>query len=196
MRLFNGPTSPFGRKVGVVTLELEISLEQQVINVYTADFLDALNPLRLIPTLVLDDGTALYDSDVITEYLDSLSDKRDLYPAARRWQVLTHVALANGLMEAVLQRFMETQRPEQERSPAFIAKLEARIERSIAHLEAISGEITGGPLAMDQIALGCALEYVGLRYGDGWRADCSRLVEWLDPFSQRPSMVATRPNPA
>lgn len=196
MRLFNGPTSPFGRKVSVVALELEVPLEQQVINVYAADFLDAVNPLRLIPTLVLDDGTAIYDSDVITEYLDSLSDKQDLYPAARRWQVLTHVALANGLMEAVLQRFMETQRPENERSCTFIAKLEARIERSIAHLEGLSGEIVVGPLAMDQIALGCALEYVAFRYGNAWRGDCPQLVDWLGPFASRPSMVMTRPDPA
>ena len=196
MKLFNGPTSPFGRKVRVAALELEIPLEQETIAVTSAEFLDALNPLRQIPTLLLDDGTPIYDSDVITAYLATLSSKHDLYPDARRWGVLTRLSLANGLMEAVLQRFMEISRPEDERSPAFIARLEARIGRCARHFETLMAEIAGRPLAMDQIGLGCALEYMEFRYNDRWRSECPGLVAWLRDFGERPSMRETRPPPA
>ena len=78
MILYNGPTSPFGRVARVVSLELGSAVEERVIDVYSATFLDDLNPLRQIPTLVLDDGQAIHDSRVICAYLDSVSGRPTL----------------------------------------------------------------------------------------------------------------------
>lgn len=193
MKLYTGPTSPFGRKVKVVALELGIDVGEATIEVATAEFLDALNPLRKIPTLVLDDGTVLHDSAVICAYLNAIGGDHDLVPAGERWAVETRVALANGLMEAVLQHRMEQARPDEEQSAGFIAKLEARVARVLPHLEASAPVIAAGSLRLDQIATACALEYVDFRHPHHWRATCPRLAAWLADFSRRPSMLASRP---
>lgn len=193
MILYNAPASPFGRKTKVVADELSIPLEERFIAVATSEFLDELNPLRQIPTLVHEDGSTLYDSRVICPYLDSISGKPTLYPEQNRWQVLTREALGNGLMEAVLQRRMETLRPDGEKSPAFIAKLEGRIGRSIDGLETAVPDLASGPLRIDQITAACALEYADYRYAREWRKDAPGLARWLEGFAVRPSMAVTRP---
>ena len=193
MILYNGPTSPFGRTARVVSLELQIPLEERIIDVYSATFLDAANPLRLIPTLVLDDGQAIYDSRVICAYFDSISGRPTLYPRDQLWAVETRSALAIGAMEAGLQRRMEMIRPDGEKSPSVIAKLEQRIDRATDALEALAPSITLGALRIDQIVTACALEYADLRYTRDWRRRCPALSAWLAGFAERPAMVATRP---
>jgi len=193
MILYNGPTSPFGRVARVVSLELGSAVEERVIDVYSATFLDGLNPLRQIPTLVLDDGQAIHDSRVICAYLDSVSGRPTLYPAAQRWAVKTRAALATGAMEAGLQRRMELIRPAGEQSPSTIAKLEQRIDRATDGLERVAHQIALGALRIDQIATACALEYADLRYTRDWRRRCPALAAWLEGFAERPAMVATRP---
>lgn len=193
MILFNGPTSPFGRMTHVVALELGIPVEEKVIDVYGADFLDAHNPLRQIPTLLLESGQAIYDSRVICAYFDSISGRPSLYPPAGRWDSEVRTALAIGLMEAGLHRRLEMVRPDGERSFGVIAKLESRMDRSIDKMETMADEIGAGGLRMDQIATACALEYTDFRRGPDWRRRCPRLVAWLDGFSQRGSMAQTRP---
>lgn len=193
MILFNGPTSPFGRMTRVVALELGLPVEENVIDVYTAEFLDSHNPLRQIPTLLLDDGRAIYDSRVICAYLDGVSGRPTLFPPADRWGTEVRTALAIGLMEAGLQRRMEIVRPDGEKSTGVIAKLETRMDRAIDRLEALADDIAAGDLRMDQIATACALEYTDFRRGSDWRRRCPRLDRWLGGFSQRSSMEATRP---
>ncbi len=193
MILYNGPTSPFGRIARVVSLELKIPLEERIIDVYAATSLDAANPLRQIPTLVLDDGDAIYDSRVICAYFDAISGRPSLYPKERRWAVETRYALALGAMEAGLQRRMELIRPTGEQSPSTIAKLEQRIDRATDGLERLAPVIVAGALRIDQIATACALEYADLRYSGEWRRRCPGLAGWLTGFGERPAMVATRP---
>lgn len=195
MILYNAPASPFGRKTKVVAHELGIALEERPVDsVATSEFLDEFNPLRQIPTLVLEDGATLYDSRVICPFLDSLSDRPSLYPESGRWAVLTREALGNGLMEAVLQRRMETLRPDGEQSPGFVTKLDQRIGRAIARLEEAAAELSSGPLRIDQITAACALEYTDFRFGRDWRGNAPGLSAWLDRFAERPSMQATRPS--
>ena len=193
MILYNGPTSPFGRIARVVSLELKILLEERIIDVYAATSLDAANPLRQIPTLVLDDGDAIYDSRVICAYFDAISGRPSLYPTEQRWAVETRYALALGAMEASLQRRMELIRPTGEQSPSTIAKLEQRIDRATDGLEGLAPVIVAGALRIDQIATACALEYADLRYSREWRRRCPGLAGWLAGFGERPAMVATRP---
>ena len=192
LELMNGPTSPFGRTTKVVALELDLAVEEKVIDVYSADFLDKWNPLRLIPTLIIDQAQAIYDSRVICAYFDAISQKPTLFPADD-WAHETRVALAIGVMEAGLQRRMEVLREPGERSQSHIDKLEVRIGRAIEHLEGLADTLIEGPLRMDQIAAACALEYTDYRFHEDWRAGCPKLAAWIGEFSARPAMTASRP---
>jgi glutathione S-transferase len=193
MRLYNGPTSPFGRKVGVLYRELGLMVEEIEIDVYAAEFLDALNPLRQIPTLELPDGRAVYDSSVISLYLMELAARPDLLPQEIKFNVLTTCALADGLMETVLQRRMESLRAEKERSAAAISKLEVRIRRALAALAASLDRFSGDGLRLDRIAAACALEYTDFRFGSDWREQHPSLSAWCHAFVARPSFAATKP---
>jgi glutathione S-transferase len=193
MILYNGPTSPFGRTVKVTALELRAPVEERVIDVYAAAFLDDANPLRQIPTLVLENGQALYDSRVICAYLDIQGGDGSLYRAADAWALQVRIALGIGLMEAGLQRRMEILRPDGERSPSVVEKLEARIGRAIDHLERAAEELAAPAPRMDQIVWACALEYTDFRFTTAWRATAPRLAEWLEGFARRESMVESRP---
>ena len=193
MRLYNGPTSPFGRKVAVLYRELGLAVEEKEIDVYSADFLDLLNPLRQIPTLELPNGGAIVDSMVISLYLIELANREDVLPPELKWEVLTICALSDGTMEAVLQRRMESLRPESERSGKVMEKLEARIIRAIAALAASLDRFSGDQLRLDRIAVACALEYTSFRFNDTWKALHPSLASWCDAFTARPSFTETRP---
>jgi glutathione S-transferase len=193
MKLLNDATSPFGRKVLVACIERSIPLEERFVDISKPGALDEFNPLRQIPTLVLDDGLAIFDSDVILSYLDSVQGGEPLVPALDRWGVLTRASLGNGLVESVLQRIMEVRRPTGEKSEAFMLKMEERIWRVMERIGAIVNTLKGEPLCVDQIMIACALEYVDFRFSTEWREKFPAIAEWLAEISLRPSMSATAP---
>ena len=184
MILYNGPNSPFGRKTKITALVQEINLEEKIINVYESDFLDKHNPLRKIPTLLVGQES-ITDSDNICLYLDSISKKNTLFPKKNYWQIMNVTSIANGLMEAVLERRMETIRPENEKSKNFISKQEVRIKRTIEWLE--------NNLTMDQITIGCALDYTIFRYNDDWKKNNKDLAAWFEKFIKNKFMKSTVP---
>ena len=190
--LYNGPTSPFGRKVKIVSIVHEIDLEEKIINVYEADFLDKSNPLRKIPTLLID-NLAIIDSDNICLYFDSIGNNKSLFPKDRYWQIISLTSLANGLMEAVLERFMELSRPNQEQSKKFIDKLETRALRTIHWLENNWNNYNDAYLTMDQIAIACALDYVSFRFTNKWKNDYIKLNNWFNIFLDNEYMKSTLP---
>lgn len=193
MILLNDATSPFGRKVMVAALEREIALRETFVDLATDATLAASNPLRQIPTLVLEDGNSLYDSDVILAYLDTRHDGPPLIPAERRWQMMTEVALASGMIEATLNRIMEVRRPDGERSPDFITKLEDRIWRTVDALSGREMPSPGSVLRADDITLFCALEYLDFRFTQDWRQRAPALDAWHAATKDRASFVVTRP---
>ena len=190
--LYNGPTSPFGRKVKIVSIVQEIDLEEKIINVYEADFLDKSNPLRKIPTLLIN-NLSIIDSDNICLYFDSITNKKSLFPKDRYWQIMSLTSLANGLMEAVLERFMEISRPDHEQSKKFINKLETRTLRTINWLENHWNNYNEGHLTMDKIAIACALDYTSFRFNNKWKSDKSNLGKWFDNFLKNEFMKSTSP---
>ncbi|MBX9629661.1 MAG: glutathione S-transferase N-terminal domain-containing protein [Burkholderiales bacterium] len=192
--LYNGTTSPFGRMTRVVGIELGIPVEERQIDVYTAEFLDTINPLRQIPTLETESGEVLYDSRVICRWFDSVSGRAKLIPAGNQWEVERRWALAIGVMEAGLQRRMEVVRPDGEKSGAQITKLEARIDRAVDRLEHEAPALRDAGVRMDAVATAVALEYTDFRYTRDWRARCPLLEAWLATFGARPSLVQTRPH--
>jgi glutathione S-transferase len=190
--LYNGPNSPFGRKTKATSLVQEIILEEKIIKVQEADFLDKHNPLRKIPTLLINDLTII-DSDNICFYLDSISKKKTLFPQNKYFEIISMTSIANGLMESVLERRMEIIRPLNEQSKNFIKKQETRIVRTIKWLENNWNNYDESYLTMDQIAVACALDYTTFRFNDKWRADHPKLDKWFSIFEKKDFMKSTIP---
>ena len=190
--LYNGPNSPFGRKTKITSLVQEIKLEEKIINVYEADFLDKHNPIRKIPTLVVN-KLAIIDSDNICLYLDTISKKNTLFPKKKYWEIMTMTSIANGLMESVLERRMEMIRPDSEKSNNFINKQEVRITRTISWLENNWNNYDDSYLTMDQIAIACALDYTIYRFNDKWRTHNTKLNKWFSNFLEKDFMKSTLP---
>jgi glutathione S-transferase len=201
MKLFSNPASPFARKVRIVLAEKGIACDLGNVDVNPQDNpVNAHNPLGKIPALVLDDGTTLYDSRVIVEYLDGLSAEARLIPpegreriAVRRWE-----ALADGVLDAGLLVRYETLRPAGERSPAWVAKQMARLRRGLAQMESDLGArawCQGERYTLADIALGCCVGWIGFRQPAGidWRAECPGLARHYDRLMARPAFAATAP---
>jgi len=190
--LFNGPNSPFGRKTKITSLVQEISLEEKIIKIQEAEFLDKHNPLRKIPTLLVGDSVII-DSDNICFYLDSISNKKTLFPKDSYFKILSMVSVANGLMESVLQRQMEIIRPNNEQSKNFINKQEIRIKRTIKWLEDNWKNYNEDYLTMDQITIACSLEYTNFRFNNQWEKKSHCLINWLNNFRTKDFMKSTIP---
>ena len=191
--LYNGPNSPFGRKAKITSLVQEINLEEKIINVYEANFLDKHNPIRKIPTLIINELTII-DSDNICLYLDSISKKNTLFPKKNYWKIMSMTSIANGLMESVLERRMELIRLNNEKSENFINKQEIRIIRTIKWLEDNWHNYDDEYLTMDQIAIACALDYTIFRFNDKWKDSNIKLNKWFDSFIKKYFMKSTLPS--
>ena len=191
--LYNGPNSPFGRKTKITSLVQEINLEEKIINVYEANFLDKHNPIRKIPTLIINELTIM-DSDNICLYLDSISKKNTLFPKKNYWKIMSMTSIANGLMESVLERRMELIRLNNEKSENFINKQEIRIIRTIKWLEDNWHNYDDEYLTMDQIAIACALDYTIFRFNDKWKDNNIKLNKWFDSFIKKDFMKSTLPS--
>ena len=197
MKLHNSPTSPFVRKVLIAAHERGLADQIELTGPQTMENgeLRADNPLEKVPALVLDDGTALYDSLVIVSYLDGLGSGPQLIPGdhAARTTVLRRHALADGIMEAGVASVMETRRPDDKIWSDAINRQRGKIQRAI---DALEGEIEamGDVVDLSTISTGAALGYVDFRLGDlGWRDGHPKLAAWYEAFAKRPSMVGTTP---
>lgn len=200
MKLFHAPASPFVRKVMVLLHEAGATDRVTLVPV-SGNPLDPgtlpidRNPLGKIPALERPDGPTLYDSRVITRYLDDLL-QAGLYPAAPRlWDSLVIEATGDGMAEAaVLMRYETSVRPEASRSADWVEAQWAKIDRALSALEDRWMSHLAGPLDIGQIAVGCALGYIDFRHADrDWRAAHPALARWWEPFSHRSAMAATAP---
>jgi glutathione S-transferase len=196
MRLHSTITSPYARKVWVFAHETGLisQIERLATNPHADEYLRSNNPLCRVPTLILDDQAALFDSPVICEYLDSLHSGSKLFPPAgdERWAALRLQALGDGMLDASLSRRMETIRPASEQSPMWIARQIMATNAALDWLEA-RVQLLDRPIDIGQIAIGCALGYLDLRFpGEPWLEKRMRVAEWNATFQARPSMVATR----
>ena len=195
MRLRHSPFSPFVRKVLVCAHEKGLAGRIELVPTSPNEdaTLAAENPLRLIPSLVTDDGMALFDSPVICEYLEQLAPQPALLPAdpKARLAALRLQVVGDGIGDAAVGRRMEFLRPDGEKSAANMAKLGARVAAAADWLEAHRGELDGPP-TLGSIAVACALGYLDLRFGhEDWRPGRPALAAWYASFCERPSMQAT-----
>lgn len=194
--LRSSPASPFGRKVKMAAIELGLMDRIEVVAADTNDPAEPLrqqNPLGKIPTLVLEDGTTLFDSRVIVEYLDHLAGGR-IFPAGEaRFAQLRLMALADGIADAALLQVYEGRyRPEEGRNANWVAHQAGKVARGLEALEAAPPAFPDRP-RIGEIALACTLGYLDLRFEGKWRADFPKLVAWLDDFAARvPAFETTR----
>ena len=198
MKLYYSPTSPFVRKVNVLASEagLAESIEWVKTNPWQAeDILTAKNPLSKIPTLITDDDKVIYDSRVICEYLDTLHYGNKFHPenSDERWQVLRLQALADGILEAGIARFLEKKRSAEQQSIDWDNTQRKAIERGLDYLES-TVSVWGNQLDIAVITIACTLGWLDFRIpNDDWREECPQLKTWFIEFSKRESMLSTVP---
>lgn len=201
MQLYYSPTSPYVRKVMVLLHETglldRVALTPATVTPITNDpAVAAHNPLTKVPTLTLDDGSDLYDSRVICEYLDTLHHGTPMIPdgGEARWRVLRVQATADGLLDAALLTRYETfMRPEEKRWPEWIEGQTGKFMRAVDKLEAEAKSFSQA-ITLAEISTACALGYLDFRFGHlPWRDSHPKLAEFMAAFSQRPSMEATKP---
>lgn len=200
MKLFHSPTSPYVRKVMVISMEK--GLDGQIEKIPTSvtplkreGELPTRNPIGKVPCLVTDDGRALFDSPVICSYIDSLKAPA-LIPedANGRFQSMTLEALADGLLDAGLLLRYESTRPEDKQWQPWIDGQMAKIMGVIDALETTYADALSGPLTMGQIAVACALGWFDFRFGHvDWRKDHPKVAAFAARMAERPSIKATVP---
>ena len=196
MKLYYTTTSPYARKVLVLAHELGIvdSLEIVLVNLLEgAAQLRQHNPLGKVPTLILDNGEALYDSPVIAEYLQSLVNKTAL-SAADLVEQNRLQALADGMMDAAVSLVLEERRPEEQRSSFWQQRWEGAISRSLAKLEEKYLD-EAWQWHLGSIAIACALDYLAFRLPENdWKQRYPKTHDWFGGIIDKSSMRAPDPS--
>jgi len=202
LRLAYAPASPFARKAAILLHELNITDSVELFdpgavtpNGQNAD-IDSVNPLGMIPVLILDDGSAVFDSPVICECLNDLGQGH-FFPteAKQRLRALQLQALADGIMDlSVAERYETALRPENLRWPEWIAQQEIRVANAISMLNQQCAQFDPA-FCIGEVAVVAALGYRDFRYADvDWRSNCPALATWFEQISQRESVKLTVPD--
>ncbi|MDC0575453.1 glutathione S-transferase [Nitrosomonadaceae bacterium] len=199
MKLVGSLTSPFVRKVRIVLSEKRIVYDFDVDIPWESDTRVAEhNPLGKVPILIMDDGTTLYDSRVIVDYLDSANPVSRLMPEfnrersmVKRWE-----ALADGISDAATTIFLERKRPESLQSTEWISRQQ---KKAMLGLEVAARDLgdkkwcEGNAYTLADIALGCTLGYLSFRFPEmKWRM-FPNLVRLVDALEERASFIETAP---
>ena len=203
MKLIGSATSPYVHKVRVVLAEKRLDYQFATEDVWSAETgIASFNPLGKVPCLIMEGGEAMFDSRVIVECLDTLSPVGKLIPqqGRERAEVKTWEALADGVMDAgVLWRLEATwvHRAANERSQAWMDRQRGKVEAGIAAMAKGLGEkpfCSGIHLSLSDIAVGCALGWIGLRFPQiDWRSTHSNLARLHEKLMLRPSFADTAP---
>ena len=197
MKLIMAEASPFARKVRVLLRETNQLKDVDEVNIVTSPFqvneqAKVANPTGRIPSLSRADGPALYDSRVITRYLDAKASA-GLYPEAKLWDVLTVEATGDSMMDSAVSISYELRlRPEEKVSTEWT---EAQWAKAMGGCDALQSrwmDLLNGPLTMAHISVACALGYLDLRHdARNWRQGHDVLAAWLADFSKRSSFQDT-----
>jgi len=201
MKLIGSNTSPYVRKVRVVMAEKKLDYSFELENVWSADTrILQSNPLGKVPCLLMEDGSALYDSRVIAEYLDTLTPVCKLLPpnGRDRADVKVWEALADGVLDAaVLVRLEKTLRPQEQQSPQWIARQLGKVHAGLQVMSDKLGEnafCMGKNYSLADVAVGCALGWLSFRFPDiDWRGAHPNLARLHDKLAERASFKDTVP---
>jgi glutathione S-transferase len=203
MKLIGSLTSPYVRKVRVVLAEKKLEFQFVEEDVWSKDStISTANPLSKVPCLIMEGGEAMFDSRVITEYLDTMSPVGKLIPTSgrERAEVKTWEALADGLLDAAITARLEatwTGRTDAQRCSAWIARQMDKIHASLAAMErGLSDKpfCSGVHLSLSDVAVGCALGYLDFRFPQlDWRSAQPQLARLYEKLAQRQSFIDTSP---
>jgi len=200
LKLIATTTSPYGRKVRIALAEKKFEYELSEVTPWAPDNpVHAWNPLGKVPVLLLDDGTHVYDSRVIVEYLDTVSPVSRLIPEPARQRIMVRriEALADGINDAAIAIVLESRRPQKQQSAAWIARQRQKIEAGVAELSRELGDrqwCNGEGYTLADIAAGCALGYLAFREAElGWAHDFTNLKKLAERLSKRPAFSDTVP---
>jgi len=197
MKLIMAEASPFARKVRVLLRETKQLKNVEEVSIATSPFqvneqAKAANPTGRIPSLIRADGPALYDSRVITRYLDAKA-AAGMYPEARLWDVLTVEATGDSMMDSAVSISYELRlRPQEKVSSEWTDAQWSKVMSGCDALQSQWMDLLNGPLTMAHISIACALGYLDLRHGArNWRQGHDALAAWFADFSKRPSFRET-----
>ena len=200
MKLIGSLTSPFVRKVRIVLAEKKIDYEFVIDSPWSPESGVAnLNPLGKIPVLALDDDTSLFDSRVISEYLDNVAPNNKLMPSTNRerTEVKRWEALADGICDAAALIFLEKKRPAEQQSSEWIVRQQNKIIAGLDYMAAELGDSNwcmGTHYSLADIAAGCALGYLAFRFPEiDWNAKHPNLARLYEKLSHRPAFAETMP---
>jgi glutathione S-transferase len=200
MRLVASLTSPYARKVRIVLAEKKIDCDLVEEAPWSPDTsVPEYNPLGKVPVLVLDDGTTLFDSRVIVQYLDTVSPVSRLIPDSGRQRIVVKrwEALADGICDAAAAIVIERRRPAKLQSAEWIERQRGKIHLALRELAGDLGErawCNGEGYSLADIATGCALAYLDLRHQDiEWRERYPNLVKLTEKLAKRASFAETVP---
>lgn len=200
MKLIGSLTSPYVRKVRIVMAEKRIDYDFEVDTPWAENTrVPEYNPLGKVPVLVLDDGTTLFDSRVIVEYLDTLTPVSRLIPETNRQRILVKrwEALADGITDAAVAVFLEQKRPPEQQSRDWIERQQNKVLlglKAIAHDLGERNWCFGEAYSLADIAVGCMLEWLEFRFPEiKWREAYPSLAKLDDKLAKRPSFASTVP---
>ncbi len=200
LKLIASPTSPYVRKVRIALAEKKI--EYQMVDASPwepGNPVHEWSPLGKVPVLVLDDGTQLFDSRVIVEYIDTVSPVSRLIPEPNRQriEVKRWEALADGICDATQAIVLESRRPAKQQNKGWVDRQRQKIGAGVAELARELEEkswCNGESYSLADLATGCALGYLDLRYPElDWRRDYPNLARLADKLAKRPSFQETAP---
>jgi len=195
MKLIGSLTSPYVRKVRVVMAEKKLDFSLVLENVWVPETtIQEVNPLGKIPCLVMEDGSTLYDSRVIAEYLDTISPVCKLLPPSGRdrTEVKVWEALADGVLDAAILVFLERrERTPEQQSQKWFERQMGKVHAGLREMSARLGEgsyCMGIHYSLADVAVGCALGWLAFRFPDiDWRGDYPNLARLHDKLSERAS---------
>jgi glutathione S-transferase len=202
MKLISATPSPYARKVRIALAEKGLPFE--LVTEVPWDKTTATpryNPLEKLPILILDDGSSIYESSFIIQYLEWTYPDTPLMPvdidgkiAARRLEVL-----ADGVCDAFVLSFFERMRSEVNQSQEWLARQRRKIDGGVREIARIIGDrdfAVGDGFGLGDIAAGTALGYLAVRYPEyDWRSAHPNLARFCARLEARPSFMASVPVP-
>ena len=198
MKLYGSLTSPYVRKARVLIMEKKLAVELVTVDPWAEGTpITGWNPLGKVPVLEVGPGSYLFDSNLVTHYLDHI-DGKSLEPkdAAGYWQTQWWQALGNGIIDAVVERLLETRRLPRTQWPQKMAREEQRVHRAIDAAEGAMRRgrfLVGASFTLADLVMGVALQYMDFRYPHEWRNRAPKLARWQKGIAARGSFKETLP---
>ena len=157
------------------------------------------NPLEKLPVLILEDGSSVYESSYILQYLELKYPTPPMLPAdvdgilaARKLEVL-----CDGVCDAVVLTFFERMRAESA-SPEWLARQRRKIDGGVKEMARIVGKgdwAVGDRFSLGDIAAGTLVGYMTVRFPElPWRTQYPNLAALSDRLEQRTSFKNSVPS--